>query len=161
MSAVMIIRKITVKLVSGKVDIEEVLKSPDKRMDLMTVFGFASKAKPDSSDYGMYVKFSGQFRAVDMRTGEEYSSGTIILPPVAQDLLLGALEHEGAESVQFGFKIGVRYDKEAVTKYVYDVESVVKPSEDDPMERLSLEIKRQALPAPEKTEAAAKPGKAK
>jgi hypothetical protein len=132
-----ILRKITLKAVCGKLDFEKLLSAPDKKLSLMRVYGIARKAKPDQSDLGAFIRFSGSFRAENMETGEVFQSGVLILPGVAQDLLNGALDGEGVEDVQFGFEIGAHYDADSVTKYVYDVKSLVAPAQDDPLERMS------------------------
>lgn len=151
-----ILRKITVKNVAGKVSIEKLLAAPGKKLTLMRVWGVARKAKPDQSDLGSFVRFLGAFRALNVETGQMFQSGALILPGVAQDLLMGALDGDNVQEVQFAFEIGVHYDPEAVTKYVYDVKSLVEPAEDDPLERMQQALKlappkAAQLAAPEKT----------
>lgn len=131
-----IVRKITLKGVCGKIDIEKLIVAPGKRIELMKVYGVARKAAPGESPIGQYVRFSGSFRAVNTMTGETYQSGGLILPPIAQDLLAGALEGDNVEDVNFGFGIAVHYDADAIAKYVYEVESLLTPSQEDPLERL-------------------------
>jgi hypothetical protein len=131
-----ILRKITVKAVAGKVDIEKVLAAPEKKMTLAKIFGIASKAAPDQSDYGAFLRFKGRFRAINYVDGTQFESGSLILPPVAQDMLAGVLEGVDG-SVEFGFEVGVKYDAEAVTKYVYTVTPLFEASKDDPLQRLS------------------------
>jgi hypothetical protein len=153
-----IVRKITNKVVFGAIDIEKVIAAPDKKIDMIKVWGIASKARPDQGDMGAFIRFGGLFRALNLQTGEEFQAGAMILPGVAQDLLAGALG-AGAESVTFGFKIGVHFDNTAVTKYVYDVESLFPPAEDDPLERLSQTVKSPvaiAAPVAETEKATAK-----
>lgn len=145
-----IVRKITLKGVCGKVDIEKLLAAPGKRMELMKVYGVARKASPGESPIGQYVRFSGSFRAVNSVTGETYQSGGLILPAIAQDLLAGALEGDNVEDVNFGFSVAVHYDGDAIAKYVYEVESLLAPAADDPLERLgqALGVAAPALEAP-------------
>ena len=69
------------------------------------------------------------------------------MPGVAQDLLMGALDGDGVGDVQFAFQIGAHYDKDSVTKYVYDVSSLIEPSEDDPVERLGAQLGVKTGPA--------------
>lgn len=143
-----ILRKITLKAVTGKIDFEKLLDAPNRRIDLMKVYGTARKAKPDQSDLGSYIRFSGSFRAMNIATGEMFEAGVVILPGIAQDLLMGALDSEDAEAVDFGFMISVKYDAESVTKYVYDIQSLMAPSKDDPLERLAAQMGLVALPKP-------------
>ena len=151
-----ILRKITLKNVAGKVDIEKVLAAPNKHMELLKVYGVARKALPGQTDLGPFVKFGGSFRAVNSETGEMFESGTLILPGTAQDLLLGALDGDDVESVNFGFSISVKYSPEAIAKYEYDVRSLLAPAADDPLERLGASLGVvAALPAPVPAEAEA------
>lgn len=143
-----ILRKITLKNVAGKVDIEKVLAAPNKRMDLMKIYGVARKATPGQTDIGPFVKFGGSFRAINSATGEMFESGMAILPGIAQDLLLGALDGGDVESVNFGFAISVKYSPESIAKYEYDVSSLLAPAADDPLERLGASLGVTALPAP-------------
>ena len=143
-----ILRKITLKGVAGKIDFEKLLEAENRRIDLMKVYGTARKAKPDQSDLGPYVRFSGSFRAMNIATGEMFESGVMILPGIAQDLIMGALDSDGAEAVDFGFIISVNYNAESVTKYEYDIQSLMSPSKDDPLERLAAQMGLAALPKP-------------
>lgn len=148
------IRKITVKgVMGGKVDLEALLKQTDKRQDLCTVYGIARKFKPDQSDMGAFIRFYGRFRAVNLESGEVTEAGQAILPGIVQDVLYGAMGGgEGdVTEVQFAVKIGVKYNKDAVTKYVYTVESLQAPTENDPLTLLENALSdRKALPAPKK-----------
>ncbi len=163
-----ILRKITLKAVCGKLDFDKLIASDSKKITLMKVFGVARKAKPDQSDLGAFIRFTGAFRAVNVETGQVFQSGVLILPGVAQDLLLGALDGENIEEVNFGFEIGAHYDADSVTKYVYDVRSLVEPAQDDPLERMAKQLGVHSGPAlehkgekAEKAEKAEKSGKGK
>lgn len=147
-----IIRKITIRDVFGKIDIEELLKAEGKALKLVKVLGFCRKAVPGSSSMGDFVKYQGSFAAVNVQTGEEFRSGAMILPGVVQDLLLGALAGD-VEEVEFGFIIGIRYDADAIAKYVYEVESLIAPKESDPLEMLAKQLNVAQLAAPAETKA--------
>lgn len=145
-------RKLTIRSIMGeKVDIEELLKTPEKRMDLCALYGIARKFKPDQSDLGSYVRFYGRFRGVNLKSGETMEAGQIIVPGIIQDQLFGAMGGEGGEvtEVQFAVKVGVKYDKDAATKYVYTVQSLQPMAENDPLTLLENTLtERKALPAP-------------
>lgn len=136
-----ILRKITIKAIAGKIDIEKLIGMPEKKMPLARIFGIANKATPDAGDYGAFVRFHGQFRAINLETGVEYQAGTLLLPPIAQDMLGGVLAGD-AESVRFGFDISVRFDNDAVTKYVYEIKPLVEASEDDPLSLLAKQVNK-------------------
>jgi hypothetical protein len=148
------VRKLTVKGVMGaNPDLEKLLKAEGKRMDLLTIFGVARKFKPDTAPNGSnFVRFFGQFRAVNLDTGEVFDSGQCIVPGTVQDALYGAMgSGEEVKEVQFAVRIGVKYDATAVTKYVYTVNNLMPTQENDPMTLLENSLKElKALPAPKK-----------
>lgn len=151
-----LITKITVKNVCGSPDLEAILKAPNKQIELMDVYGLARKAIPGESQYGPYVKFSGSFKAVNLDTGETVQSGALILPGTAQELLAGAFSDDATE-IKFGFKIGVKYDKESKgTGYSFVVTSLTEPAENDPLVALENQIvnERKKLAAPAAKKAA-------
>jgi len=148
------LRKITVKNVMHETpDIEKLIKREGKRMDLCQIYGIVRRFKPDESDKGQFVRFYGQIRAVNLLTGEVFDAGQVILPGAAQDALYGAMDGVEGANVEFGIKVGVKYDATAITKYVYTVESLVPPKENDPIRALESQLK--ALPAPKKESARA------
>lgn len=146
-----IIRKITLKAVAGKVDFDKLIATPDKYMKLAKIYGIASKAAPDESEYGAFIRFKGRFRGVNFETGETYEAGAMILPATAQDMLAGVLE--GTEgSVEFAFEIAVKYDATSAVKYVYEIKPLFEVSKDDPLERLGASILAIENKAESKTE---------
>jgi hypothetical protein len=134
-----IVKKITVKAVSGG------LEKPEKPTPIMTVYGLLTDSKPDHSDYGDYIRFSGNFEAVNMSNGEHFRSGRLILPGIAEGLLQGALEQEGVESVQFALEIGIKPSKSPVG-YDYTVKPLIETSENDPLADMRGKL---SLPSPE------------
>lgn len=148
-----ILKKITVRDVCGKITIDDIAKAKSEGvLQLCDIIGIARKARPGSTAMGEFVKFVGSFRAKNLQTGEIFSSGAVILPGAVPDLLYGALgETEG--EVQFGFRVGIKYDENAIAKYVYEVESLLAPSEADPVELLASRISSGGqLPAPVQAE---------
>lgn len=145
------VRKLTTKVIfGGNPDVEELLKAEGKKMDLALIAGVARKFKPDSSEHGNFVRFYGQFQGVNMVTGERFEAGQAILPGAGQDALYGAMGSEGeAVTVEFAYLISAKYDKDAVTKYVYECRPVTKPKENDPVAQLLKSVEGQLkLPAP-------------
>lgn len=148
-----IVRKLTIKgIIGGKVDIEKVLKKEGKKMDLCSIYGIARRFKADQSDLGSFVRFYGRFRAVNLETGEVTEAPQIIVPGIVQDQLYAAMGNEAeVKEVQFAVRVGVKYDPEAATKYVYYAQTLEEPSESDPLEMLGAKLRDQkALPAPKK-----------
>lgn len=143
------IRKITVKAVMGEnPDVEKLIKKDGKRMDLCRIYGILRRFKPDESDKGAFVRFYGQVKAINLVTGEIFEAGQVILPGQAQDALYGAMDGVEGARVQFGIKVGVKYDASAITKYTYTVESEMPPTENDPLLLIEQAIGLKALPKP-------------
>jgi len=142
------IRKITVKTVCGKVDFEEVMEK--KQMDLMAVYGVARAMNPGASELGPYVSFLGDFRAVNVKTGEEFASAKIILPKILEEQLAGAGPGgEKEKEIKFAFHLGVKYDPSAATKYVYTYRPLQETTDASVMDELRGVVVK-ALPAPKK-----------
>jgi len=154
-----ILKKITMATCGAKPDIEKVIAYKNAHgasaiMPLLTVYGIASDFKAAAGKDGMgdYVKFLGQFKAVNVETGEVFVSGAAILPGAAPDLVFGALRAlgEAGGSVEFAFNIGVKFDATAVTKYVYSVQQITALGQADPLAALESKLSQAALPSPEK-----------
>lgn len=142
-------RKITLKTIGVTPDFEELMKAEGKKMKLAHIFGVATKAKPGQSDLGPYVKFLGQFRAVNLATKDEYESSAIILPRFLEEQLFGMLP-EGGGNVEFAFELSARFDKDAATKYVYDARNLLPVKENAQLMDLAGRVKDavKSLPKP-------------
>lgn len=145
-------RKLTVsEIIGGKVDFKAFMAfehaTPGAVYWLCRILGIANSAKPGESANGPYVRFFGQFKGYDEKTGKAIYSGSMILPGVAQDLLYGVLSDPSNTGIQFGIKLGIRYKEDAATKYVYVCESTLKPSGADPLALLEEAINK-GMPAP-------------
>lgn len=145
------IRKITLKnVMGGNPDIEVLVKAPNKRIDLCTIYGIARRFKPDESEKGQFIRFYGQFKAVNLKTGEVFQAGQVILPGAAQDALWGAMSGTEGAQVSFAIKVGVKYSPTAIAKYEYTVESQLPPQENDPLKALEVQAGYAKLEAPKK-----------
>lgn len=146
------VRKLTIKGVMGeKPDIEKLLAAEGKRMDLCDIFGIARRHKPDASDHGSFIRFYGRFKGVNLATGEILEAPQLIAPGTLQDMIYGAMgNEENIVEVQFAVRCGIKYDKDAATKYVYTFVNLMPTMENDPMALLEASVKDRvkALPAP-------------
>src|SRR5262245_2730444 len=116
-----LLKKITVKTVyGGKPDLEKLIKKQeelDKRLPLMEVIGIANGYKNGSSvlpdgKTSNWTKLTGQFKAVNLDTGEVFRSGVAIMPAVANDLVVGVLSGGTINAVEFGFRVYAVYVKD-------------------------------------------------
>jgi len=156
-----LLRRITVRDVVGKAfmkDLPENLsKAPGKRLGLMRILGVASRAKPGATDKGEYVRFIGRFKATNLITGEVFQGSQCILPHFVGEMIHAAMTSggpglsglEAQNESQFAFDIGAHYDESAITRYVYDVTSLIPPAASDALTLLeqSLNVPQLALKA--------------
>jgi len=133
-----LIKKISVKTVAGNVKkmIAAQAEGKAKSIPVMRVYGVATRMLTGEGDNGSWVAFIGQFKAVNLLDGVEYTSGKLFLPDVASDLLEGALGAAETNSVEFGFDVIVVPDESSGTGYVYQAEPLIEPEKDDTFSRL-------------------------
>jgi hypothetical protein len=146
-----IVKKITAKIVCGKVDIEKLIDYGKQHgkiavMPLFGVIGMAADFQAGETALGPYVKLLGQFKAVNAETGEEFRSGAAIIPGSGNDMVYGALRGlgEGGGSVEFAFRVGVQRDESSAVGYVYVVEQVYQQGQTDALSSLESRL---SLPA--------------
>lgn len=147
---VTIVTKLSAKKVCGKVS------PPTTKTPLMEVYGIATDVKTGESNFGPWVALIGRFRATRLSDGEVFQSGVCHLPRMAIELITPLLNADGADSLEFGFSVGV-IPAENAFGYEYYVESMLEPSESDPLEMLTKrigQVSKAALPAPVKTQPA-------
>ena len=150
-----LIKKISAKTVCG--DVRKVVKSKEagwKKEELFRVFGIANKIKTGDGDNGPWSAAEGQFKAVCSETGEEFAAGVCFLPDVAQNMVNAIVTNAEGQSVEFGFIIYVTEAPDSMTGYTYAAEPLIKPTEDDPLERLEKQLgEMNKLAAPKKDKA--------
>lgn len=153
-----LVKKISIKTVLG--NYKEVLPQLDgKKAKVMRVAGIARKMVPGSSDMGEWVRFEGNFKAINMLTGEEFMAAKCFLPDVAGDILESAFapDEETGEvpsSVEFGFDIVMVPDDTMATGYFYEADPLKEPAEDDSITRLMSSMPKlpRSVPKPEPTD---------
>jgi hypothetical protein len=112
---------------------------------LANVAGIVSAGKPGQSDKGEYLKLIGEFRAINLLTGEQFSSAACILPNFIADQFRPVLEQNG--SVEFALQIGARVNDRSVTGYEFTVTPLVESRSSDRMAEL-IQAATASLPAP-------------
>jgi hypothetical protein len=135
-------------------NLKEVIRESEKKngetVELFTIIGQVIGHSTGESTYGPWVKIKGRFRATNKITGDIFNSAVAMLPDEAMDPLLAVLAIDGASSVDMAFDINAKIDDATAVGYVYEVVPLMKPSEDDPLERLALTL----APPPAKGKAA-------
>lgn len=144
------LRKITLAIVCGKVKgnaelMKEIISADGQAIPLMDVIGIATKAKPGETDKGEFVRFVGQFRAVNLKTGEVYAAPACILPNFLAEEIHGAMTvNENVQNAQFAFRIGVFYSPESLTQYQYTADPLIAPAEADALMLLEKQAREGA-----------------
>ncbi|RJP44495.1 hypothetical protein C4587_01790 [Candidatus Parcubacteria bacterium] len=154
-----LVKKITAKGIVP--DLAERVKTPGDLYDadektivatpVFHVYGLARKYDAERSQYGEYLRFTGDFEAVNLKTGEVHRAGSMILPDIAENVLAGAMNTEGAQAVQFALEIGVKPSKSPVG-YDYTVKPLVENREAEDALTTLRAASRAALPAPSKSD---------
>lgn len=122
------------------------------------IYGKLRRSSVAQSNYGDYVRFGGDFEAVNEQTGQVFRSSVFLSPGIMEDVLhsavQGAQEQDKQASAEFAVRFKTVKDAEAARGYIWKGEFLTKPSADDPLTRLraSLEGKVKSLPAPEEPE---------
>jgi hypothetical protein len=149
MAKIETVRKITLGACGAQPDLEQIakLQKSGGTQPLLDVYGVATKYKPGQSNFGEYIAFLGQFRAVRHADKQAFESGKILLPKMLEESLWGVMGTE-VSNVQFAFRIGVKYDKKSATQYSYTAESLLPPSESDPVAMLEKQLSGKLLSAP-------------
>lgn len=123
-----------------------------------TVYGRADGYKTDTSNYGDYKKFKGEFEAVRASDGHVQIASALIMPDVFADMLSAAVDRsaDGA-GVEFAIIVCIRgVEKRDGTKgYEWAIETVRTPTRSDSLAALRQETVAAvaALPAPQEKEA--------
>lgn len=143
-----LLKKLSVKAIVGAI----VAPPVGEMKELAVIIGFARDSEIKNTSFGDSTGFMGDFKGINVETGEEFRAGKLYLPDVAENLLANALASTDG-MVEFGFKvsiIGVKGRNEGETgKYEYRCEPLMKAAENDPLDALESRIKQGALPAPE------------
>lgn len=146
------LRKLTIKAIVGDIadQLEDLIKAKGKTIWLCDIYGITARARSGSTAMGEYVKFAGTFQATNLLTGEEFESVSCIIPTFLGEAIYSAMTINSEEgklnTARFAFRFGAHYDKTAIAKYVFDVQSLLPPSSNDEMAQLRAQA-RAALPS--------------
>ena len=132
-----LVKKITTKIMTGKGGTK---KSPEGR--LYSVFGIVNNYKKCFSDYGEFIKYKGNFKAVSADDKLTLRSSTLILPEIAEDLLYSAIVAQKTDNeyeIEFGLIIG-KQANETPIGYEYTVESLMSAKPNDALKLLEEKL---------------------
>ncbi len=142
------INKVTLRNIGlDKPDLKEAARSDFPGVARM--LGRATSMEQDSSTFGHFYKFEGFFTGINLQTGEEFVGHICILPALAEQELVEAVEAASqaadgnAFEVEFGFDISVIPNNKPDT---VGYEFIVQPLINEKKNPLAGLMK--ALPAP-------------
>jgi hypothetical protein len=119
--------------------------------------GETSEAKTGQTDKGEFVRLIGQFFAVNLITGEQFTSSQAILPTFISEPLAAALRT--SESVGFSIEISAEPDERSAVGYRFGVKALNETAPNDKVRRLMLAAGIKPEAAADADEAEAKPAK--
>lgn len=165
-SVIPYLRRITAKSVAELRGIKLLeLPRPVKAQDLFDLVGtvFSSKVMPDrTGTKNDSVRFSGEFQACNIDTGEVYAESGICYIPVMEAVLHTTVQNAIAADPKARLALALRIsikpapsDKPSATGYEFDVQRLIptERKQDDPITQLKNMAKqhRAALLAPAST----------
>ena len=140
-------RKITLKECGAQPTKEEraaMLLNAALKVPLLRVYGIAGAFKPGSSDFGPFVKFIGQFKAINLKTGEIFVASSMILPQFIEEQIHGYLSSGATTGVEFAFEISAQGDqpgaKPSATGYTYGAKPLMGFAENSALAALEAKI---------------------
>lgn len=130
------------------------LEDAPKGIDLFRVIGVADGIKSGNSQFGDWISFTGNFKAIGLRPDEngevdEYRSAVLFLPAPADQLLVEALKDN--DNVELAFIIGIS-PSTGVLGYEYTCQPLIKPQENDAISSLEQKLGLAQLEAPKESE---------
>lgn len=122
-----ILNKITIKGVCG--ELEDKL-GDNKDMNVAKIIGIVKDKEAVVGQYGTSYRLKGEFKATNLMTKNEYFSANCFLPGLAEDLVVGQMDPQGENAIQFAFIIGIKAAKNKVG-YEFTVQPLIKPAENN------------------------------
>ena len=145
-----ILRKLTIATCGWDQSAIKAALSDKPKIDLLKVVGVCQTAQSGASALGDYIKLVGEFRGINLDTGEIYAATRCILPNFIAEGIAYALST--SENVEFGILIGAKAKAGSVTGYEFTVKPLIEPKVNDQLEKLMLIATQvtpmQALEAP-------------
>jgi len=142
-------KKITTKSMGLSVhQLEQVAEQAQpKAVPVLRVWGIVSNRQDGSSQFGSYIKFSGEIAAMNLITGEEARSQALLLPAVGEAVVATLLDRavKNGATAQVALEITVEYNNSAKggTKFAYGVKPLMEFKGDDALSEMA-----KSLPAP-------------
>lgn len=122
-----LIRQITVKTIKAQPPKDSITEPTV----IATLYGRCTEKKVGTSDFGDFIRFKGEFEAVNADSGESYRSGNMIVPGVLESLLDSSITVDENNAVDFAVEIWVEPSERSNTGYTYNIKPLIEPEESD------------------------------
>lgn len=122
-----ILNKITIKGICP--DIETVL-GDQKEKAIARIIGIVKDKEEVLGPYGKSYRLKGEFKATNLINKNEFFSSACFLPGLAEDLVLGQMDPQADNAIQFAFIIGIKAAKNKAG-YEFSVQPLIKPAENN------------------------------
>jgi len=139
------LRKMTIKTIGFDVATVKMALGETESVELFRIAGICNEGQPGQTDKGEYLRLKGEFRGVNLITGEMFESAVAILPDFITDRISEALR---AGPVEFALEVGVKRDPSSVTGYQYTARPLVEAKPSDRLAGLLQASGMTRLPAP-------------
>lgn len=142
------VKKITVAILGHEPrKLEEMAQgSGAEGVAVARVYGRVNDSKPGTTETGPYIKFEGQFEAVNLVTGIKMRSKNLILPDVGATFVGEGLEAakktDPGASLEFGCDITVVENRSSKGGYQfrYGVKPLLGPEGEDALDKLAARL---------------------
>ena len=122
---------------------EDILdKNGKKKTIAVRVYGRTFDMKADATDMGPFIKFIGEFEAVNLIDKSKYRSKTLIIPQVAEQFMADAVSAAKADDpnavAQFGLDITIEENRSTKggCKFKYGVQPLVDAPKRDALSQI-------------------------
>lgn len=132
MSNINLIRQITVKTIKAQPKPHSI----EEDALIATLYGRCTEKKVGTSDYGDFIRFKGEFEAVNAESGETFRAGNMIVPGVLEGLLDSAITADENNAVDFAVEVWVEPSDRGNTGYTYSIKPLIQPEESDALAQL-------------------------
>lgn len=135
----------------SKITIKSIKAQPKKHSVeqdtlLATLYGRCQDKKAGSSDFGEFIRFKGEFEAVNAESGDVFKSNEMIVPRILEGLLDNAITADENASVDFAMEIWAEANEASITGYSYTVKPLTEPQESDALQELR-QLAQKSLPS--------------
>lgn len=139
-------KKITTQTMGLKPDVLEEIaaEAKGKQVSVLRVWGIVSGMTPGVSQFGNFMKFTGELAAINLITMDEARSQALLLPGVAEGVVASLYNKASKDggSAQIGIEVAVEENISAKggTKFRYIVKPLFEYKGDDALAEMAKQL---------------------